>query len=48
MLLLFLFVLTWNVVGWISSIENQKGVITIQQYSIENQKGIIAIEYLQR
>ena len=33
---------------YISSVENQKGTITIQRYSIENQKGAITIDFLQR
>ena len=33
-----------NTVKNISSVENQKGVIAIQQCSVENQKGAIAID----
>ena len=33
---------------YISSVENQKGAITIHRCSIENQKGAIAIDIVQR
>ena len=32
----------------ISSVESQKGTITIQRCSIENQKGAITIDFVQR
>ena len=31
----------------VSSLENQKGIITVQRCSIENQKGTIAIDIVQ-
>ena len=31
-----------------SSVESQKGAITIQRCSVENQKGVIAIDFVQR
>ena len=34
--------------SWISSVDCQKGAITIQRCSIENQKGAIAIDIVQQ
>ena len=33
---------------YISSVESQKSVITVQRCSIENQKGAIAIDFVQQ
>ena len=34
----------WSSAGVTVSVESQKGIITIQQYSIENQKGAITVK----
>ena len=37
----------WTVSRWKSSVESQKGAITIQRCSVENKKGAVAIDFVQ-